>query len=520
MRGDTSSRDTRRTGRTERSIFGVPERFEKPRLLLYLATFALVAFGLLMIYSSSSIVALTSEESNHNPAYYLIRQLVFGSAGLVLAIVVARVDYHRWADTLIVPIWILTVLMLGLVLFTSSGTDAYGATRWIQIGPFSLQPSEFAKVTIVLVTANLCGRYYDEGAIDDRRFWYTLGVGIAVPLGLILFQPDKGTTLICLATIMVMFYLSGVSGRKVGGAALIGVALFFGYSMRDSYSRQRFLTFLNPWADRYGTGYQLVQGFYAFGSGGLFGVGIGASRQKYSYLPMAYNDFIFSIVGEECGLVGTLAVLALFALLFWSAMQIARYAPDLMGRLIAAGSASMLIIQLFVNVCGVLGVMPLTGKPVPFLSYGGSSIMSCLITVGMIASVSRASRLEETESDRRRSDLTVRRGAAGGSERPAPVFEQVGEPMPRSARSSVRTASARADSSPSNILQFRTGSQRSSQQGRESHPKARVTTDRNGRQRIHLEEDAADRLRGARSSSSSPSYRSPGYRGRNGRTER
>ena len=528
MRSTATSRDARRRGRAEKSIFGVPERFEKPRLLLYLATFALVAYGLLMIYSSSSIVALTGADTDHNPAYYLIRQLIFVGGGLAAAVVIACVDYHFWANKFIIPIWLFTVFLLGLVIFSSSGTDAYGATRWIQIGSFSLQPSEFAKVTIVLVTASLCGRYFETGELEEGRFVGLMAAAIVIPLGLFLLQPDKGSTMICGLTLLVMFYFCGVPGEAVGVVTLGLAVIFFGYSMRDAYSRQRFLTFLNPWADRYGNGYQLVQGFYAFGSGGIFGVGIGASRQKYSYLPMAYNDFIFSIVGEECGLVGTLAVLALFALLFWSAIQIARYAPDLTGRLIAAGSASLLIIQLFVNICGVLGIMPMTGKPVPFMSYGGSSIISCLMLVGLIASVSRASPLEETESDRRRQDLSVHRGSAYDGEGYGPESGQVGEPVPRSARVYSRAASAyEDDAAPSNILPFNRGGQRPSVQrpsaqggsalGQSPRTKGRVTTDRNGRRRIHLEEDAADRLRGARSSSNQTSYRAPGYRSRNGR---
>ena len=154
------------------------------------------------------------------------------------------------------------------------------------------------------------------------------------------------------------------------GVGIVGV---LANSLKDDYSRARIVAVLNPWSDPTGSGYQLIQGFYAFGSGGLFGVGIGMSKQKYSYLPMAYNDFIFAVVGEELGLVGTLGLLAAFGVLAWAGFRIARYAPDMCGRLIAAGCTSLIIIQLLVNVCGVLGLIPLSGKPVPFVSYGGST---------------------------------------------------------------------------------------------------------------------------------------------------
>ena len=498
--------------RPDKTIFGVPERFEKPRLTLYVVTFALFAFGLLMIYSSSSIVALTSEATGHNPTYYLMRQAGFGAVGILFALIIARVDYHIWSHRLLVLLWIVTTAMLALVIFTASGSDAYGATRWFQLGPFRLQPSEFAKVTVVLTAANLCQRYFDDGSISKRDFYLMGALGVGIPLVLILVQPDKGSTMICGATVLVMLYLSGMSGKLTIFVIVLAFALMLAWSIRDDYSRARILTVFNPWADRYGDGYQLIQGFYAFGSGGLFGVGIGASRQKYSYLPMAYNDFIFAVIGEECGLLGTLGVLAAFGLLLWAGLRIARYAPDLSGRLIAAGSVSMLVIQLFVNICGVLGVMPLSGKPVPFLSYGGSSIISCLMLVGLVASVSRASHLEETQSDARRRDLSLaRRSRTDG---PGDGSGFVGEPQPRSARGgSVRTSAPAT--APRLTLVEGGGTEsrpvpRPTPLARQSTPRGRITTDASGHRRIDLGPDAADRLRGARSSSG-------GRDGRNGR---
>lgn len=450
----------RREARRERAKASAPERFAKPRMMLLVAVFALVAFGLLMIYSSSSIVALTSETYNNDPTYFVVHQLIYVAVGSVAAAILSLSDYHLWSRTFLPVVWAATVVLLGMVLFSSSGTDAYGATRWVSIGgSFTLQPSEFAKVTIVLSGAYICQEYFEDMALDLRSLLLRAAALIIVPLGLILVQPDKGTTMICAVTIVVMLYLSGVSGHMLCTVGGLAAAAFVAYSMMDSYSRQRILTMLNPWADPYGTGYQLIEGFYAFGSGGLFGVGIGAGRQKYSYLPMAYNDFIYAVIGEECGLVGTLGVLAGFAVVIWAGLRIARYAPDLSGRLIAAGSVSMLAIQLFINICGVLGIVPLSGKPVPFISYGGSSVIASLMLVGLVISVSRSSRLEETEFDRRRQDMSL------------------------TSRSDLRVLEGGA-------LPYHNETS-TSDVGR----RARIRTSTNGRQRIDLGPSAAERLR-------------------------
>lgn len=352
---------------------------------------ALTAFGVLMIYSASSIMALTSEATNHNPLYYAVRQLAFAVVGAVLAAVAWRGDYHLWAQAALPVVWGLTALGLVAVIATSAGQDAYGATRWIAIGPFSFQPSEFAKVTLLLAAAGLLQRFFEEGSLGLRDFLVRAALLVGIPLVLVLAQPDKGTVMVVGVTIVAMLALAGAPWRVVAALAAAGALGFVLLSLRDEYSRQRIVTMLDPWADPYGAGYQLIQGYYAFGSGGLFGVGVGMSRQKYSYLPMAHNDFIFAVIGEELGLVGTVALLLSFLLLLWLGLRIAQDAPDLSGRLIAAGGPTMLAVQLLLNVSGVLGIFPLSGKPIPFVSYGGSSIMSTLLIVGLVLSVSRTS---------------------------------------------------------------------------------------------------------------------------------
>lgn len=464
------------------SVSGVPERFMRPRLVLFACVGILVGFGLLMVYSASSVTALAA---TGDAAYYLKRQLAFSAVGIACAVALALADYRVWVRRLLVPIWVVTVALLALVIVAGTDNDM-GATRWINLGFFDLQPSEFAKITVVFTAANIAERYFEEGSLDWAGFLKLMVGGVGVPLALIIVQPDKGTTMVLGVTIVVMGYLAGVPKRLLLGLLALGVIGFFALSVKDDYSRQRLLTMLDPWSDPFDTGYQLIQGFYAFGSGGLLGVGIGFSRQKYSYLPMAHNDFIFAVIGEECGLVGTLGVLAGFALFLWAGFQIARYAPDLSGRLVAAGCTSLVIVQLLLNVCGVLGLFPLSGKPIPFLSYGGSSIIASLMLVGMIASVSIHSRLPETAHDGARRSWQLEDDASG------PGLSLVGEPRPRSARGGGRPP---ASGGRGGFTVVEGGSRgRASSRGRGSYRGGSTPTGARGR--IDLGPGAGERLRG------------------------
>lgn len=419
-----------RVAEAEKSLFGVPERFMKPRLVLLLVTAVLVCFGMLMIYSASSVTCLASSACGYDAAFYLKRQLIYAVIGVVIAVAIAKTDYHLLSRDHLIAVVAVTVLALILVFVPGFSNNTYGASRWIKLGIFQLQPSEFAKVAVVTVAAAIAQRYYSDGDLGLEELLKLVGGGIVVPLALIFFQPDKGSTMIILVTLVIIAFVAGVNTRFLALGSVCAVAFVAVYALTQDYSLSRIQTFLDPWQDELGDSYQLIQGFYAFGSGGIFGVGIGFSKQKYSYLPMAHNDFIFAVIGEECGLVGTLGVLVGFALFAWAGFRIARYAPDLAGRLIACGCTSLIVIQLLVNICGVLGLIPLSGKPLPFLSYGGSSIMSCLMFVGMLVSVSAHSQLPETEHDRRRGSWRVRSGEGEGD----PGLSFVGEATPRSAR--------------------------------------------------------------------------------------
>ena len=469
----------------------IPERFMQPRLVLLVSTAILVCFGLVMIYSASSISAMTSEDMGYNPFYYVQRQLGFAAAGVVLAFIVSHIDYRAVVRNFQVPIWTVTIGMLAIIFTPIAGADAYGATRWISIGPFSFQPSEFAKITILISVSYLAQQYFIDQTIDQMEFFKKFAIAALAPLLLILAQPDKGSTLIIVGTLLVIGYLADVDRRVLATIAVAGFIGFAFLSLKDDYSRARVVTMLNPWADYYGAGYQLAQGFYAFGSGGIFGVGFGFSRQKYSYLPMAHNDFIFAVIGEELGFIGILGLLAVFGALVWAGFKIARYAPDLTGRLIAAGCTSMFIIQAFVNIGGVLGLLPLSGKPLPFISYGGSTIMSSILMVGLLMSVSRQSRLPETEYDRQRASWSIAEeqdifdvpGFAGLTMVDGGIG--VGMPLPRSFRPK---SSAQSSARPSRgVLRSRD----------DDAPQGRITTDASGRRRIDLGPSASDRLRGS-----------------------
>ena len=486
-----TSRQKSSEGSQAKGRFGaIPERFMQPRLVLLVSTAILVCFGLVMIYSASSISAMTSEDMGYNPFYYVQRQLGFAAAGVALAFIVSRIDYRAVVRNLQVPIWIVTIGMLAIIFTPIAGADAYGATRWISIGPFSFQPSEFAKITILISVSYLAQQYFIDQTIDQMEFFKKFAIAAVVPLALILAQPDKGSTLIIVGTLLVIGYLADVDRRVLVTIAVVGFIGFAFLSLKDDYSRARVVTMFNPWADYYGAGYQLAQGFYAFGSGGIFGVGFGFSRQKYSYLPMAHNDFIFAVIGEELGFIGVLGLLAVFGALVWAGFKIARYAPDLTGRLIAAGCTSMFIIQAFVNIGGVLGLLPLSGKPLPFISYGGSTIMSSILMVGLLMSVSRQSRLPETEYDRQRASWSI---AEEQDTFDAPGFAGltmvdggvgVGMPLPRSSRPK---SSAQSSARPSRgVLRSRD----------DDAPQGRITTDASGRRRIDLGPSASDRLRG------------------------
>lgn len=469
----------------------VPARIMEPRLTLILATTALVVFGLVMVYSASSIKGIVNGES---PSSYLVKQLFGTVLGLVACVVCAKVDYHVWGRRYLRVLWVLAVVLM--VAVHLRGTDSHGATRWISLGPLSFQPSEFAKIVVVVTAAAVIADYVVEHRpASPSAFLKEAAWKVGLPVVLVLLQPDKGTTLVLGAVIFCLCLMAGLPRRPLLVCAGVAVAAYLALSLKDDYSRSRFLVFLNPDSDPTGAGYQVIQSFRAFGSGGLLGTGIGLGAMKYSYLPEAHNDFILAVIGEECGLVGMVLVIALFALILWSGFRIARNAPDFFGSLLAAGSSMLIVFTFLLNLSGVIGAFPLSGKAVPFLSYGGTSMMASLLIVGTILSVSVHSSLPETVHDRRRRSLgVVREGAPA----PVPTVEgsTAGAPTARSLRL-VHDSGSRGDVPGGAPMDGGRpgGRSRTAAGGEGSHPEARRTRDSSGRERIELGRSATERLR-------------------------
>ena len=388
----------------------VPARFMRPRMILILIVLALSIFGCVMIYSAHSIVSM---EQRQNPAVMGIAQFRYLLIGLVIAYGISRVDYHFFTSKPVILFgWF---LVIGVLTFTIlKGRSAKGATRWLQIGGITLQPSEFAKIYFIVL-----GTYCISFIQDSTKYKEQIRCGLAfvfvlIPLLLILKQPDKGGTAIIAGTLLIMLLYSGIVDFKgFGIASAIGAVAILVLSFSTEYSRQRIDALFHPMEHRFGISYQIVQGRIAFGSGGLFGVGIGQGGSKYSYLPEAHNDFILAVIGEECGLIGTLAVVAAFCIILYCAYDIAKNANDKKGMLVASGAGTILMLQFMLNAGGELGLIPLSGKPIPFLSYGGSSLLTSMALFGLIWSVSVHSKLPETEHDRLRGSMSV--ASANGS---------------------------------------------------------------------------------------------------------
>lgn len=403
---DSSARAKKR--RTSGILEG-PRDVVLPRLLLILAVFVLTVVGLVMVFSSSSIEAINEGAS---PISYLTKQLMVAGVSIVICIIISKfIPYYVWMGQALTIVWAGSLVLL--LLTAVIGTVGLGAQRWLVLGPVSFQPSEFAKVAFVLMMARIMYQARTEG-LEFSAIAIRTGVFVVAPLMLLYAsQSDLGTTLICAVGLMTVLWLADVPW-KAFVFVLVGLAVFAVIAICFVGYRSNRMAFLNPEADYYGSGYQLIRSFYAFGEGGLFGVGLGNSTEKYLYLPEAETDFIFSIIGEELGLVGALIIVALFVLILYAGLRIAKNAPDLFGTMIAGGCTIMLVFQAFLNIGCVLGMLPTTGKPLPFISSGGSSLLGSFLLVGVILSVSFASGDAPGIYDRRRADLKVVRAEPSG----------------------------------------------------------------------------------------------------------
>lgn len=389
-------------------FFAGPRDVVMPRLVFSGCVAALTLLGLVMVFSSSTVEALNEGASTSS---YLVKQAAICVVSVAVCIGISRIPYYRWQGRLLNLYGIACVVLL--LLTALIGSVGLGAQRWLVLGPVSFQPSEFAKVAFVLFAAELFDRYR-RGDLDVFHLAVYVFFLLICPLGLLyVTQSDLGTTGICLVGIISVAAFSGVSWRPI--AVLVGLILAFAVvSVIVTPYRASRMAFLDPYSDPYGTGYQLIRSFDAIGEGGLFGVGLGNSIEKYLYLPEAETDFIFAVVCNELGMVGGIVVIALFVAICYSGLQIARNAPNRKGAMIAGGCTVMLVFQAFLNIGCVLGMFPTTGKPLPFISNGGSSLLGSFLLVGVILSVSFASGDESGLYQRRRDDLRVVRADRDG----------------------------------------------------------------------------------------------------------
>lgn len=409
-----SKRSRRRATATQHSelgekyIAGVPARIMRPRLVFIACLAALCMFGLLMVYSASSVEALQEKGSTY---YFLKRQAFIMAIGIAIsAVMISKLvpwaAYKRAYGVFYAAILILLVV----VLIVGTGGDEWGAKRWIQLPGFTLQPAELAKPAMVMTMAALFSQYYEDRTISFTELVLYGVILVAFYMGLIYVEPDMGTCLIIFAGIVAMLIICGIPLRILTIGLVVGLAVVALAIVSEPYRLVRLKVLLDPWSDPYGDGFQATLAIMAFASGGWFGRGIGNSTMKYNYLPEAHNDFIFAIIGEELGFVGTLIFVAVFMLMLVAAFKIAMRAPTLHAQLLAAGAASVLGAQFFINVLGIMALIPMTGKPLPFISFGGSAIIASLMLAAIILRVSFESNVETPASQRRAGMAVVGAG--------------------------------------------------------------------------------------------------------------
>jgi cell division protein FtsW len=359
-----------------------------PDTLLFASVATLVAIGLVMIYSASSAVAY----SDHlDPAYYFKRQLIWLVVGGLIAYGAYRMDYHilkKAAPYLLLA----SILGVAIVLVPHVGIVVNGARRWIGASFFTLQPSEFAKLGLIVYLAAMLTQR-GERIQQLTKGLVPLFVPVLLLALLVTREPDMGTASLLVMTAFAMFFAAGARIPHLAAVVAVILPPVALMVLKSSYQRARVLAFIDPWKDAQNTGFHIVQSLLALGSGGLLGAGLGASRAKFFYLPEQYTDFIFSVLGEELGLVGALAVVLLFVIFAYRAIRIAIAAPDRFGFFLVVGCASLVVIQAFVNIGVVTSSWPVTGVPLPFISFGGSSLIVNLVCFALIANVGRFRRV-------------------------------------------------------------------------------------------------------------------------------
>ncbi len=398
--------------------------------MLVSVVLALLGIGLAMVYSASGIKALDAVD---DPRYYLIQQSAWVAIGLVALFVVSHIDYHRYR-ALALPGLIVAVVLLVAVLVPGVGTRVGGASRWLRVSSFAgLQPAELAKLALVIYLAFWLGRTRDADAVIGR--WSVTLPFVCITgliAALVVAEPDLGTAIVLGALALGMYFVAGARLMEFAGLGTLAALLVAAVAVVQPYRLQRILTFLDPWGDPRGAGFQTIQSIYGLALGGPFGEGLGAGKEKFGFLPAPYTDSIFAVLGDELGLLGTLAVVVLFLVIAFKGIRIALSAPDATGSLLATGITVWLVFQAWVNMAVVASLVPMTGITLPFISYGGSSICVGLVAVGILLNVGH-------RAVSRSDDRTPVQGAAGGRRDRGPR-----QPAPRGGRSARGAAGRRS----------------------------------------------------------------------------
>lgn len=374
-------------------------RKHEPDFYILISTIMLVFIGVIMVYSASSPKAL---QEFGDPLFFFKRQIVWAALGLFIMIILMNIDYHIWKKHA-TAIYIITII-LGLLIFTPLGMELKGARRWINLGFTTFMPSDAIKLgSIIFYAAFLENKKDKVSKFKDGLIPAFILIGLST--GLVYLQKDLSTSITVAGTMLSMYFIAGMPYYVLIASAGLAAILFkvAVYSEGNEYRLDRIKSFRDPFADKLGDGYQIVQSLYALGSGGLFGVGLGKSKQKFFYIPEAYNDFIFSIIGEELGLVGTTFILSLYVIIIFRAFHVARNSNDKFALFLASGIASLIAIQSLMNIAVVTSSIPPTGINLPFVSSGGTSLIFYLASIGILLNISRYTKTDGSKKNEHNS---------------------------------------------------------------------------------------------------------------------
>ncbi len=364
--------------------------------ILIALTGVLLLVGLAVLWSASTAEA---EQTFGSTSYFVIHQLTRGVLiGVIAMIVMSKFDYHNLKKISLVAM-IAGLILLIMVKLPGIGLSANGATRWIHVGPFVFQPGEYIKLALIIYLASW---HSSVGkTITSHNFWRSIFpplILVALAAMLIIWQPDLGTTILVTSTALIMFFIGGVRLKYILGIFGAGIISVLGLIILEPYRLQRITAFLNPSGDPLGISYQINQALIAIGSGGLFGYGYGLSRQKHFYLPEAINDSIFAVMAEELGFIRVAVVLIIFAIFIFKGIKISMNAPDIFGKMLGSGITAIFAVSVIINVGAITGLIPLTGIPLPFFSYGSSSMIINLAAIGILLNISKQVRNQPANS--------------------------------------------------------------------------------------------------------------------------